>query len=66
MLNQYFNQSDCDHPLSDRIFHDKTGWYFATRESVNMGPFPSRRCAEKEVANYLRSMRNYIKRQANL
>ncbi len=42
---------------SDRIFHKTTGWYFATREGLDMGPFPSRRSAEHEIAYYLRSMK---------
>ena len=48
-----FNQ-----PLkNDRIFHTSNGWFFATREGLSMGPFPSRRSAEHEIACYLMSMR---------
>ncbi|MCW8879864.1 MAG: DUF6316 family protein [Kangiellaceae bacterium] len=43
-------------PQPDRIFHKKNGWYFATREGLDMGPFPSRRSAEHEISFYLRSM----------
>ncbi|WP_246119396.1 DUF6316 family protein [Aliikangiella coralliicola] len=50
-----------DPPKSDRIFHKSSGWYFATREGLDMGPFPSRRSAEHEISFYLRSM-NKLKR----
>jgi len=46
---------------NDRIFHKDTGWYFATREGLDMGPFPSRRSAEHEIAFYLRSMSRLYK-----
>ncbi|WP_196138465.1 DUF6316 family protein [Aliikangiella sp. G2MR2-5] len=41
---------------NDRIFKKKNGWFFATREGLDMGPFPSKRSAEHEISFYLRSM----------
>ena len=31
---------------SDRMFHSNGGWYFATRESIAVGPYMSRADAE--------------------
>ncbi|MET1255356.1 DUF6316 family protein [Aliikangiella maris] len=42
---------------NDRVYYKATGWFFATREGLDMGPFPSRRSAENEIFCYLRSMR---------
>jgi len=46
---------------NDRICSKSTGWYFATREGLDMGPFPSRRSAEHEISFYLRSMAKLAK-----
>jgi len=41
----------------DRIFKQKKSWFFATREGINMGPFPDQSSAELEMINYARSMK---------
>ena len=46
---------------SDRVFYKSKGWFFATREGLDMGPFPSRRSAEYEIRSYLQSMRKLAK-----
>ena len=43
----------------DRIFKQTRGWFFATREGINMGPFPDQPSAELEMVNYVRSMNTY-------
>ncbi|WP_444998164.1 DUF6316 family protein [Aliikangiella sp. IMCC44359] len=42
---------------NDRVYYKSNGWFFATREGLDMGPFPSRRSAENEIFCYLRSMK---------
>ena len=42
---------------NDRVYYKTNGWFFATREGLDMGPFPSRRSAENEIFYYLRSMK---------
>ncbi|MCO7226341.1 DUF6316 family protein [Pleionea sp. CnH1-48] len=36
----------------DRVFQEKQGWFFATREGIDMGPFPDRNSAELELSCY--------------
>ncbi len=43
-------------PRNDRVFHNKNGWYFATREGLDLGPYPTRESAENEVEFYLKSI----------
>lgn len=38
---------------SGRVFEGKGGWYFATREGGNIGPFPSITAAEAGVVYYV-------------
>ncbi|HQQ63525.1 MAG TPA: DUF6316 family protein [Pseudomonadales bacterium] len=38
---------------SGRVFEGKGGWYFATREGGNVGPFPSIAAAEAGVVYYV-------------
>ena len=45
----------------DRVFVKPKGWFFATREGLDMGPFPSRRSAEHEIRSYLSSMQRLSK-----
>jgi hypothetical protein len=40
----------------DRVFKQARGWFFATREGIDMGPFPDQTSAELEMVNYVRSM----------
>lgn len=49
----------------DRIFKKGSGWFFDTREGINMGPFPDQSSAELEMVNYVRSMRSNFRRAAN-
>jgi len=56
MLNQQQNAMK-----SDRVFYKTNGWFFATREGLDMGPFPSRRSAEFEIRYYLQSMKKLSK-----
>jgi hypothetical protein len=46
---------------NDRVFYKTEGWFFATREGLDMGPFPSRRSAEFEIRFYLQSMQKLNK-----
>lgn len=41
---------------NNRVFQKTKGWYFATREGIDMGPFPDKKSAEYEVYFYLMSM----------
>jgi hypothetical protein len=54
------SQNAIAHPLHmirrDRIFKQAKGWFFATREGIDMGPFPDQTSAELEMVNYVRSM----------
>ncbi len=47
----------------DRLFQNSQGWYFATREGVNMGPFPDQSCAELELLSYIKSMQNVYEKK---
>lgn len=40
----------------DRIYKVAKGWFFATREGIDMGPFPDQSSAELEMLIYARSM----------
>ncbi|WP_425467769.1 DUF6316 family protein [Pleionea sediminis] len=40
----------------DRIFKHGKSWFFATREGIDMGPFPDQTSAELEMVNYVKSM----------
>ena len=40
----------------DRIYKVSKGWFFATREGIDMGPFPDQSSAELEMLVYARSM----------
>ncbi|TQV71422.1 hypothetical protein FLL45_19905 [Aliikangiella marina] len=55
------SQYQMDSVKSDRVFYRPMGWYFATREGLDMGPFPSRRSAEAEIGYYLESMKKLSK-----
>jgi hypothetical protein len=52
--------------VGDRVFYKSAGWFFATREGLDMGPFPSRRSAESEIGCYLRSMRKITPERKDL
>ena len=39
------------------IFHQKAGWFFPTKEGINIGPFPDKDSAEQERCLYQRYMR---------
>ena len=41
----------------ERFFNTNDGWYFSTREGQNVGPFVSRRAAEKGVELFVRHLR---------
>lgn len=41
----------------DRIFKQPKGWFFSTREGIDMGPFPDQSSAELEMVNYVRCMK---------
>lgn len=54
---------------SDRFFRSDGGWYFATREGVNFGPFTVRPDGEKALARYIdtqRTMRRLRARDPSL
>ena len=40
----------------ERFFSTNEGWYFSTREGENVGPFVTRRAAEKGVELYIKHM----------
>lgn len=42
---------------SDRFFCEDGSWFFTTRENTVQGPFESRDDAERELALYLRDLR---------
>lgn len=42
---------------SDRFFCEEGRWFFTTREGTVKGPFDSRDDAERELAMYLRDLR---------
>lgn len=49
----------------DRVFHQPRGWFFATREGIDMGPFPDKASAELEMVCYLRDMKFMDRARAN-
>ncbi len=42
---------------SGRFFNVGSAWYFATREALDQGPYPSRQEAETALAMYIENVR---------
>ena len=41
-------------PTNPLIFQQKSGWFFPTREGIDMGPFPDKMSAQQEFDSYSR------------
>jgi len=46
---------------TDRCFRVERDWYIATRESQDIGPFDSRKSAEKGVSRYVKYIEQWKK-----
>lgn len=43
----------------ERCFNADGNWYLATREGVDIGPFPDQRAAQRAIGGYLKSLREH-------
>ncbi|NVJ50374.1 MAG: hypothetical protein HWE13_14595 [Gammaproteobacteria bacterium] len=44
-----------------KVFQQPRGWFFPTREGIDMGPFPDRASAELERTSYRRDLKFFGK-----
>lgn len=50
-----------------RLFLTDKGWYFKTREGIDMGPYESQKHAENGINNFIREVGfNLIREEAQL
>lgn len=68
MRSQVKAQRDGESPSywlrSERIFRQEQGWYFKTREGINVGPFGCRFDAEVELESLLRVLQECVDEKA--
>lgn len=51
-----YEELSCDFIRSEPFFLDEDGWYFSTRENVDLGPFRSIQDAESARQTYIEAM----------